>query len=503
MTPGLAQGPPFPSRAKKGAAVAVASVEKPSVPQVVGVCEIDIAALQRVQGAKGHAVRSEHWNGDELWAWSTSGKPGGVAPQHIDGWDVSDETMRLAETVEDIAITEQETEADEGGVPLLMEEREVLKNKFEEGEDAKSIERVDEEKELSTKDIDHAFWQAFLYSIYDAKRKHKDEQHHGFSFPIPQTLVISNLVLPYLPIHSPSQAAAFSIKRTGWKNAKKFIKALDKARILKSKDRDGGECVVLDIDFDDPAITNFTPYTLPNKETPNHSSPDKHSSSSDDPSLSQCLQRLILYRPKETLSPLFAPSHDDPKAIYQPQDFRTILTTYIELSSLIVPTNKRLVTLDPFLSNTLFNPQTSNIDRDIIAKGTIPRDALLDRVIGTCSPQYVVLRNDTPLSAVKPRAGTPPNIIITLQTRSGKKIVTKISGLEPYFVNPHALAEELQKVCASATSVTQLAGSSPKAPVMEVLVQGPQRDNVFKALDRRGVRREWVNVVDKIKKKKP
>ena len=57
------------------------------------------------------------------------------------------------------------------------------------------------------------------------------------------------------------------IKKTSWKNAKKYIKALDKQKILKSKDRDGGETVVLDIDFDHSSIESFIPYQLPKKDT--------------------------------------------------------------------------------------------------------------------------------------------------------------------------------------------------------------------------------------------
>ena len=86
MTPGLAGGPPFPRAAKKGALVAIASTEAPSVPVAVGTCEIDVSALGRVQGSKGHAVRILHWAGDELWAWSASGKPGGAPPASVEGW---------------------------------------------------------------------------------------------------------------------------------------------------------------------------------------------------------------------------------------------------------------------------------------------------------------------------------------------------------------------------------------------------------------------------------
>lgn len=91
MTPGLANEPPFPERAVKGAVAAVASVQRHTVPLFVGICEIDVAGLGEVQGTKGHAVRGLHWEGDELWAWSSSSRPGQPAPEYIEGWDVEEE----------------------------------------------------------------------------------------------------------------------------------------------------------------------------------------------------------------------------------------------------------------------------------------------------------------------------------------------------------------------------------------------------------------------------
>ena len=504
MTPGLARGPPFPSEATKGAVVAIASVERPSVPLVVGICETDVAALQKVQGTKGHAVRSEHWEGDELWAWSTSGKSGSHAPQNIEGWEVADESPSLEHATECLAVQDQDDDADDGGVPLPLENLNKSKNEYVDGEDAEPFERVEEEKELSTKDIDNAFWQAFLYGVHQARKKHKDDQHHGLNFPVPQSLVISNLVLPYLPIHTPAQATALSIKKTSWKNARKFIKALEKAKILKSKDRDGGECVVTDIDFEDPVIKNFVTYKLPEKDNPSAQSHDKDvdpNAPQNDPSISQRLKQLTLYRPKEAISPIFTQCSANPKALYLATELRAIMDTYFKLESLISPTNNRLITLNPLLSNSVFNPNNP-IDREVIAKGTVPRDALIDRILHLCAPHHAILQNDASREEAKPRPGPAPKIQIVLETRSGNKTVTKVSGVETYYVNPHALAEELQKACASSTSVGQLVGSSPKQPVMEVLVQGPQREVVVKALERRGVKREWVEVVDKVKGKK-
>lgn len=152
MTPGLA-GPPFPSKATKGAVVAVASLEKPSVPMVVGICEIDIASLQSVQGAKGHAVKGQHWAGDEIWAWSPSGKSGGDAPDQIDGWDVDEDAISAG--VKGISVDDDEDDS-VGGVAIYVNDEQNSQsephNQYVEGEEAEPYERVDiKEKELTTK----------------------------------------------------------------------------------------------------------------------------------------------------------------------------------------------------------------------------------------------------------------------------------------------------------------------------------------------------------------
>lgn len=156
MTPGLSRGPPFPSRATKGSIVAIASLERPSVPEVVGVCEIDVASLQKVQGAKGHAVRGQHWSGDELWAWSQGGKPGGNAPDAVEGWDASCSVSTPDEEVKNLTIKELSDDGEEGGVLLSQTTEDNItgkgRNSFVEGEEAAPLEDAKlKGKEFSTK----------------------------------------------------------------------------------------------------------------------------------------------------------------------------------------------------------------------------------------------------------------------------------------------------------------------------------------------------------------
>ncbi len=106
---------------------------------------------------------------------------------------------------------------------------------------------------------------------------------------------------------------------------------------------------------------------------------------------------------------------------------------------------------------------------------------------------------DADLSLPKPKSGTPPKLSIVIEKRTGTKTVTKVGNLEVFGINPEVLAGELQKKCASSTSVGQLVGGKPGQ--MEVLVQGDQREVVEREVGRRGVDRRWVEVVDKTKKK--
>jgi len=133
MTPGLANGPPFPTKAKKGAIVAVASLDSPSVPLIVGVAEIDISDLQQVQGVKGHAVQTMSWLGDQVWSWSSSGQGGKDAPAEIEEWLKDEDVDEVQEATKKLAIQDDETSA-EGGVALQSgaSTRQNLKDTVEE-----------------------------------------------------------------------------------------------------------------------------------------------------------------------------------------------------------------------------------------------------------------------------------------------------------------------------------------------------------------------------------
>ena len=311
---------------------------------------------------------------------------------------------------------------------------------------------------------------------------------------------MSLLVQPFLPTYSPARTASLQIKKTSWKNLKKFIKTLDKEKIVKSKDH-GNEVVIQSIDFTNREVEAFVPYRLPKKDAPASSTAGTTAAtSSSESSIGQKLRLVSILRPKEKVAYIFNASKADPRGLYTPAELKQILIAYCEAENLVSEKNKRLININPQIANSLLGNTAA--DNAALSTGSIPRDALAERLVAASSPFHAILRNDADVADSKPKAGAPPKIQIVLETRSGNKTVTKISGVEAYYIAPQPLADELRKTCAGSTSVDRLQGSSPKTPVMEILVQGPQKDAVIKALEKRGVNKTWVDVLDKTKGKK-
>jgi translation initiation factor 2D len=332
--------------------------------------------------------------------------------------------------------------------------------------------------------------------------QNKNQPNFGLDFPLSQSNVMTQLVQPFLPTYTPARIASLQIKKSSWKNIKKFIKSLDKEKIVKCKDRDGNEVVIMDIDFRDQNIVSFVPYRLPKKDAPTSGSANGKPAApmAAESSVGQKLKLVSLLRPKEKLAPIFHASKADPRGLYTPAELKQLLIAYVEAENLVNAKNKRLININPQIADALLG--SSAIDNAALSTGTIARDALAERMVAAASPFHAILRNDGDLADTKPKAGAPPKIQITLETRSGNKTVTKVHGLEPFYIAPQPLADELRKTCAGSTSVDKLQGSSPKSPVMEVLIQGPQKDAILKALEKRGVNKNWVEVVDKTKGKK-
>ncbi|KAK8043953.1 hypothetical protein PG994_012791 [Apiospora phragmitis] len=506
MVPGLvkARGSAWDARAKKGAVVAVAGLRRDTVPMWVGTCDVDVCRLGNdLRGQKGVAVKGLHWAGDEVWGWRPLSSGGREAPEALEGWPGLAEDMTSA--IKDMKLEDEEDQEegdadDGGGMALTNNNASKDPQKQTRGSDLAEVVDV---PEPTTKEVDDAFVQAFLFALHKAKVDNSGP-HYGFDFPIQPSYLISSMIQPHLRHQNPH----YNIKKTSWKNAKKFIKHLDKLRLLKSKDRSGGETVILDIDFDDAQVVNFRPYTLPKpkpKEATAAGEPDSAASSSfsSDPSVGQKITIQNLYRVSSKLVPTLLPSKTD---FYSGAQIAAAVKTYIEQHpDLVGGQGASSIKLDPFLANNVLGSNPTPDDQRALATGRIMRGALQRRIVddsNLCQPYHLIVRGDSNnTSEKKPKSGPPPQIHLSIEKRTGTKVVTKITNLEPFFIDPQLVAPELQKKCAGSASVGQLTGGRPG--LLEVVVQGDQRKIIIgDVLARRGVDPRWVDVVDKTKGKK-
>eukprot|EP00850_Spirogloea_muscicola_P001035 SM000004S14905 [mRNA] locus=s4:104226:107152:- [translate_table: standard] len=96
------------------------------------------------------------------------------------------------------------------------------------------------------------------------------------------------------------------------------------------------------------------------------------------------------------------------------------------------------------------------------------------------------------------RRGQLHSVHILVERRQGNKKVTKVSGVESFLVDPHALASELQKKFASSTSVSELPG---KKDQFEVQVQGGVLEDLGKYLvEHYGIPKKHIEILDKTRR---
>lgn len=486
MVPGLvkAKSSTWDNRASTGAVVAVAGLDNDTVPVWVGTCQIDVRSLpDDLRGQKGAAVKALHWAGDECWNWKSLGSGGIEPPSNLEGWNGLGAGLA----------------AQLGKVSLEDDIQAADPSSSAQPEEAQAADEVDEDQEPTTQEIDNAFHQAFLFACHKAKES-GSPPHYGLNFPLQPSFIIANMIQPNLR----SQSRHYNIKKTSWKNAKKFIKELHKQKLVLSKDRNGGETVILDIDFEDAQINGFRPYRLPTPKTPAADSGSANEgagqSSSGSASSGQKINVQMVYRPASKLVPTLFPSKTD---FYSAHEISAALKSYIDQHPELGGQGNSSVKLDPFIANEILGNRPTDDDRSWLASGRITRSALQKRVLEDthlCQPFHLISQG-RPSPDQKPKAGSPPRILITIEKRTGTKVVTKVSNLEPFFIDSQVLAPELQKKCAGSASVGQVAGAKPGS--MEVVVQGDQRKILTSdILGKRGIDMKWVDIVDKTKPKK-
>ena len=94
-----------------------------------------------------------------------------------------------------------------------------------------------------------------------------------------------------------------------------------------------------------------------------------------------------------------------------------------------------------------------------------------------------------------------PKITLRLKTQQGKKIVTKVKGLEVFGVSLAAFVEALKGLVVSSIMIQAVVRSKLSEGLVEVLVQGNQEEVVEKLLMKQEIAKKFLVVNNKLKKK--
>lgn len=212
------------------------------------------------------------------------------------------------------------------------------------------------------------------------------------------------------------------------------------------EDKHKKEVILLSVNRNHPDYMSYKP----EKKKVDKTGPSTNNVSSEE-RVQKSLDVSEIYKPSVHVNPIFASVGAETSRLYTASEASEIVFQYVEKENLVKPSNKSTVTLDATLCDALF--------KGAIKKGStypteIHKKDLGQTFIGRMQAHHCVTRgNDTVI-----RKGALKPIQIMTERRQGNKKVTKLSGMESFLLDAETLASELQKKCASSTTVAELPG---------------------------------------------
>ncbi|QPG75516.1 hypothetical protein FOA43_002871 [Brettanomyces nanus] len=445
--------PPFDGRAEKGVLVAVSVIERPKVMVAVGYCSMDLSKITEIaDNTAGVAVSIVHVYKDKLYK--------------LDG-KLEEDVLPKNEDID---------------MPTSIEELEELRNaggeKSEQVEDTAELvaeSHIDSTFSLSTEEVDDFFVRSVLYSITQDK----------IDLPIDASIFMSAHILKNLP---PVDSDLVNMKKTSWKKAHKFLKAMEKLDLVKLKGKGEDVIVVSVADKSNQRVAKFEPYRVKK-----HSSrPVKCSSSS------VTVQQL--YKPKSSTRELFNRLNMEYDRYYEEHELKELVADYIRQFRLAREQYPKLIRIDPTMSEMGVKGIKQTIN-------SAERSGVFAMIIGKSSnfqQFYRIVKNgdngEDNGRTSKMKKGSPPKITVLIeQVRGRRKIMTRISGLEKYYIQPEELASVLKVKCSGSATI----GEKPVTGLAEVSVQGSHEKAVEEILVKQyGLKSSWIDVTDKLKKQR-
>ncbi|KAL0952792.1 hypothetical protein HGRIS_007017 [Hohenbuehelia grisea] len=469
MIPGVVQYPPAIS---KGQLVAVTEYvrdgTKRGYPLAVGHIAVDASSL--AQEGKGKAVFVKHTWKDTLWDMGTGGAGEVPEPYSLDNIP-----GHLPDPAEELSKANSQ-----GSAPLSESVQHVQSsspaqpppNQQDPPVPSHSAEEV-------TNILRTSLIQAIATTI------------SGSSFPLPASTLYAAHILPARPGHPPFPSPV-DIKHSTHKSLTSFLKAAEKERLVTlkaSKAKAGGDnLVVTSVNAQHPDVLGHHKYTtLGDVEAKREQREEREER---DRNRAKELVVAEAWKPLGSGSTaFFTACGKSTTALYTLSEIRAAINHYVTDKQLINPREQQYINVDEVLRAAMQGKGDQSPE-------FMKRDEITRHVVNKMQAWHSVTPEGKEPAFKK---GVLKPISVAVKIKQGRKAVTLITGFEPFLLVADDLAEELRKVCASATSVTPIPG---KTAGQEVAVQGKQIPTVTDLLLAKGVSKKWIESADMSDKKK-
>eukprot|EP00794_Sanderia_malayensis_P008173 gene8173-9049_t len=311
----------------------------------------------------------------------------------------------------------------------------------------------------------------FLQAVIDARKA---------ELPMLVTTFSAQFLHPSCP-----EGKKIDIKKSKYKKMGKFLQEMEKKGLIKVAELSKGVLSITDINLQNKSLREFKSTDFAKEKC---AAKELASAANVARSAQEGINVVEMFAVSGNTKTFFKLFDSSKGQAYTSFEVRQILTNYVKDNQLVNQNNKRIVNLDPVLSDVLFD---KNFRQD-----SVPWDVLFTRFQDKMNPCHKVIVNGKESSVKK---GKMEPVEVKIEQRMGNKKVTLVKNLEQFAIDPNDFAHKIQLAAASSTTVSALPGKNISG--MQVLIQGNQSTYVSKLLEEFAVPKKYINGLDKLKSK--
>lgn len=281
-----------------------------SYPLAIGTMVVPTSDIKVRSGMKGKAVHIIHAYEDYLWAMGDKSGPPELQ-------DISDDEYEEDEAEED-------TSEEANDAPVVeTTPAAVVPNKEE------------QQKHLTTAEIDEwlkkSLYQALVYKI--------KAENASTVLPISASSLYSAYIMPCRPVEAGTEV---DIKKSSWKKLQKFLKTMEKAGLLKTKEQ-RGETMLISVNYSHPSLQDLKKYKTMEVQATKEAvkpavqqKPQQQSKDSHQAEIQEIFKPLGAHMIK-----FFEEAKHDKDGTYTIPEVRAAIADYIKIHQLVDPQNQR------------------------------------------------------------------------------------------------------------------------------------------------------------------